>query len=202
MPTGTVTQTISVAGISIAGTSSRTETGEIAHELNLPAGTAGTLSTRTNDTSGVLTLGEGHGVTVDDFVDVYWTGGVRYGMDVTAVNGNDVTVDGTTAGGGDVLPDVDSEIVATPRVTIDTDFDGDLAEILAAVSTKRSHLEFRENDGTLVKAVELLAGEPWAWAKNIGYTNPLAGEPVGKIDASCGETAAATLKIAVLYDSA
>jgi len=69
-----------------------------------PSGTAGTLSTRTDDDTGVVTLSSGHGLQVNDKVTVAWPaspGGIRSLMTVTDVTGDDVTID---LGTGDVLP--------------------------------------------------------------------------------------------------
>ena len=50
--------------------------------------------------------------------------------------------------------------------------------------------------------MELTANEAWAWATGTEITNPLAGNPVNDIRASNGDaSAAATLKLGVLYDS-
>jgi len=68
-----------------------------------PAGTAGTISTRTDDDTAVVTLATGHGLQVNDAVTVAWSAGlgIRPRMLVTAVSGDDVTVDG---GLQDILP--------------------------------------------------------------------------------------------------
>lgn len=61
----------------------------------------GTLTTRTDNDTGVITLSADHQVAVNDIVTVTWSGGSRTGMTVTAVTGAAVTVDGGT---GTVLP--------------------------------------------------------------------------------------------------
>ena len=54
---------LAAGGISVQGVISRAAEGQIGQEVSLPAADAGTLSTRTSDTAGTLTLGAGHGVT-------------------------------------------------------------------------------------------------------------------------------------------
>ncbi len=65
----------------------------------------GSLSTRTDDDTGVVTVisdsNDGHGITTASTVDVYWQSGQRIGMSVSAVTNKAVTVDG---GDGDALP--------------------------------------------------------------------------------------------------
>ncbi len=200
MATGQNNSTINVAGLAIASSITRTADTGIVVDPTLPAGKTGTLSTRTSDSAGVATLASGHGVTTADVVDVYWTGGVRYGCDVSVVATDDVTF-GTISGGGDVLPAQDTALIVTPRVEFDVNFDGDLVEMVAAGCDKRAHIEFTEDDDTSIHPVELVANAAWSWATDTGVTNDLAGNPVGKIQASCGEASAGELKIGVLYDA-
>lgn len=202
MPTGTIISTYVIGGLSVSSQTTRTASTAIEDEQSLPAGKAGTLTTRTDESEGVATLAAEHGITVDDFVDVYWDGGMRYNMDVSAVDGTAVSIGGVGGEGtGDVLPSQDTALVVTPRVEIDVDFDGDLMQMIAVVCTKRGHVEFLEDDDTTIKGQELTANEAWQWIADQGVTNPLTGDPVGKIQATCGEAKAATLKTGVLYNS-
>jgi hypothetical protein len=196
---GTISSTIYVGGVVLQSTKSRTAGGQIGLEESLPAGNAGTLSTRTDDNTGVVTLGEGHGLAVNDVVDLYWAAGLRYGMTVTAVNGNAVSVDGGT---GDVLPAQGTAIVCTKVVDLICVFDGDLLSMIAAQSDKRSHIVFRSAVPADIEAVELTANEDWEWVIDTVIQNPLAGGDVATVRASNGDSAAAaTLKVGVLYDS-
>jgi hypothetical protein len=120
-------------------------------------------------------------------------------MDVTNVAGNDVTID---LGAGDVLPAATTAIVVTPRIELDTDFDADELEAIAASCNRRAHIEFLTEGDASIEAVELTANEAWQWFSNQGTTNPLAGNIVGKVQMSCGDgTNAGTFKLGVLYDS-
>jgi len=199
MPVGSVGITISIAGISIQSAVSRMAEGQISHEVQLPAGKAGTLTTRTSDTVGEATLGDGHGIQTGDVVDVYWTGGVRYGVTVGAVAGNAVPL--TDSGDGDVYPAQDTALVASKQVTINTDFDGDDAEMFAAHCTKRAHVNFLDAGQASLEPVELAANEVWWWASSVGPTNPLTGNAVDEVRVSNGTTDAATFKLGILYDS-
>ena len=122
-------------------------------------------------------------------------------MTVTGVSGDDVTVAGVVPTVGDVLPAQDTAVVLTKRVEFNIDFDGDDAAMFAAQSSQRAHIEFTEDDDTAVAAQELTADEAWSWASGQGIANPLTGNEIGKIQASCGSaTAAAAFKFAVLRD--
>jgi len=205
MPTGTMTSVISIGSVSLQSSVSRTAAGEISHEVSLPAAVAGTLSTRTSDTEGVFTL-SGHDLAVNDVIDVYWDGGLRYGMKVTAVSGDDVTAGGIGGSGdegaGDVLPDQGNSVNVDEQAALDTDFDGDKVEMIVVMSTKRGHFDFQDSGGTSLEAGELTAYEPWQWVSASGITNPLAGNPVDSLKLSNGDPGAeATVKVGVIYNS-
>lgn len=197
MPSVTINDNVSIAGLSIQSKIERTAPGQIGQEVPLPAAKAGSLTTRTDDDTGVVTLSTGHGIVSTDVVDAYWADGVRYGM-VATVSANDVTVEG---GAGDVLPADETAVNLAKQVTIDTDFLGNLVKAIVASSTLRGNIEFREAAATAA-GVKLPAGESWRWFSEQGITNPLAGKAIASIQASCGNSsAAATLKLGVLYNS-
>ena len=83
-------------------------------------------------------MATGHGITTGALVDVYWEGGVRYGVTVGTVNGQAVPL--TDSGAGDVLPADETPIVIGLVTVIDTDFDGDKAAMLAALTTNADTL--------------------------------------------------------------
>lgn len=197
MPTVTISDNVSIAGLSIQSKVERSATGHIGQEIPLPAAKVGSLTTRTDDDTGVVTLAASHGIVSTDVVDVYWADGVRYGMTAT-VSTNEVSVEG---GAGDVLPADETAVTLAKQVAIDTDFLGNLVEAIVVSSTLRANLEFRESAATAV-GVKLPAGEGWRWFSDQGITNPLSGKAIASIQASCGNaTTAATLKLGVLYNS-
>lgn len=202
MPTGTLALTGSVAGVTINASVSRTETGQISHEVTLTAGLAGTLSTRTDNDTGILTVTAGHGIVGTDVIDIYWTGGRRYGAVVDSVTATTITFGTVTVGSGDNLPVVDTAIVVAKQQTVDTDFDGDNLKMIVGYADQRAHLHFQENDGTSIASVDLAANEPWWWFSDNGFSNALTGDPVGAIKVTNGTTTAATLRLGLIYDSA
>lgn len=197
---GTLRIAANVGGVSADLVISRSADGQIGQNVSLPAGKAGTLSTRTDDDTGEATLSTGHGITTGLVVDVYWEGGVRYNVTVGTVNVNAVPLDG---GVGDAFPAEDTAIVVTPQVQIDMTFDGDNVPMVFAHSTQRAHLNFQESDGTVIAAAEIAAaGEGFVWAEDMGIANPLTGDAIAKVLASNGSSStAATLKLGLLYDS-
>ncbi len=112
------------------------------------AQTDGALGTRTDADTGIVQLSSGHGILTADVVDVYWVGGVRYGMDATVAT-NDVTIDG---GSGDSLPAQAFAIAAVVKqIDWEVNFDGDDAQIVGVF--------YRNPSDTGAKAhLDLLAG--------------------------------------------
>jgi len=194
-----MTIAFALPGVGIQSRIRRTANGGLPPQhVSLPAGNAGTLSTRTDANTGVVTLSAGHGVQTGNKVDVYWDGGMRYGMTAT-VSGNDVTID---AGGGDDLPDESEAVVLTKQVTISLEFNSNNLVVIAAVADQRTHLEFHDGATTSILGKELTADEAWSHIAGMGYANPFGSQVVEEIRASNGSaTAVATLKIGGLYDS-
>jgi hypothetical protein len=197
MSVSTVNINISVAGVSISGSTARTATGQIGHEVPLPAAKASTNWTKIDNDTGVATLATGHGILTGDKVDVYWAGGCRYGMSAT-VSTNDVTVD---QGAGDNLPASAAAVTVSKQVSIDTDFSGDAVKIMAISANKRAHVDIRTSSASL-KAASLAADEPLLWWDSSWITNPLASGLVDTIKASNGDaTTDGKLLIGVVYNS-
>jgi hypothetical protein len=205
MPTGTIQQVATVGGISAQSTVTRTASSQIGHESDpvLPVAKVGTLSTRTNDTDGTLTLATGHGITDGQTIDIFWidangVGKCAYGATVGTVAGDDVPFTGAS---GDVLPAQDYAITASVPATVDTDFDGDLMEMIVALATYLGHVSFCDVGDNVLKAVTLPPGEGWSWISDQGIANPLTGNPVAYALTSNGDgTVTNTVKIGVLYN--
>jgi len=197
MFTSRLTINADIAGVVMNSSITRQAEGQIAHAPELAAAKAGTLSTRTSDTVGTLTLGAGHGIQTADKVDLYWTGGRRYHVVVGTVAGTSVPI---TAGAGDALPPVDTAITVQKQQIIDTDFDGDRLEAIAALCAQRGHVGFYDST-TLELSLDLVAGELWHWLNGGAATNPLAGKTITHVVVTQAATAAASLKLGILYDS-
>lgn len=198
------------AGSSIQASVTRTGDGGIVADVTLPAGKAGTLSTRTDDNTGTATLSVSHGILDGMIVDVYWTSGVRYGMTVGTVSGTSVPLDG---GAGDNLPAQSTAIVVTPQVQVNLAIDGDelayLAACLqyAAATTPRGHMHFQDADSDSIAAVELSNAADTLnalsdWDIDGGASNIFTGDPITKVMCSNGNSSlAATLYFRGVQDA-
>lgn len=194
-----ITLYFNLCGIEIGGNSILRE-GDMGIEpvqTTLPAGVAAATWTKTDGDTAAATLNEGHGLSSGTYA-VFWAEGIRYGVTATIAD-NDVTLEG---GGGDDFPDSDTAAVISRELTIPSEFDGDDVTVIAAKSTKRTHLRFIDSDSALVGAqLELSANVPWGWFTAFGAVNPLTGNAVASIRVACGEADDAVLHIAGLQNA-
>lgn len=75
----------------------------------------GTLSVRSDNVSGQVTLGSGHGIVSGTLFNLHWAGGVRSGVVAGNVSGDNVPFSGGT---GDNLPAADSGVSAVHFTTL------------------------------------------------------------------------------------
>ena len=186
-----------IGALTVNSVISRDASGVITHSVALPAAIAGTLSTRTSDTAGELTLAEGHGVEADDVLDIYWDGGRAYGATAGVIDGNDVPFTGAS---GDALPDQDTAITAQVQQVIDTDLDGDLAVALGMRCGEKACVGIME-DAARSLTIDLVGAEGYYWVDGQAATNPLATLGITSVVVTQGGDAEATFKAGIVYDS-
>jgi len=201
-----MSKTINVSGITqvVGGkmieSSEQSITVQDTHEPTntLPAANAGDLTTRTDADTGVVTADSSeHGITASDTVNVFWADGVRYGMDVSDVTDDAITVDG---GAGDDLPTQDTAVFIAAQVSIGIGFDGDNLSVIDVMADARAHVDFQDSGSSSLKAVELSANNSWRWVTGTG-TTPITGNAVAAVLASAGTAAATELNTIVGYDN-
>jgi len=194
-------QTITLGGIQIIGTQvSSAMEGDIGIPVTLAAAKEGALTTRTSDSVGTLTMDADHGIIQADLIDIYWTGGVRYGVVVGVVNVNSVPI---TGGAGDVLPADETDITACVQTEVALVVTGDDIGMLAVGSNRRCHADFQASNDDSLLAVEIVANGVQAWTDGVSIgVNPLAGDSLHHVAVSNGDSAgSASLKIGVNYDA-
>jgi len=195
---GTISVSGSIGGINVGGRIDRT--GDVVQGANpqtpLPAAKSGTLSTRTSDTAGILTLGSGHGLTTANVVAVFWSGGKRYGCTITAYDSTTITIG---SGAGNVLPLQTTVMTVGDQVTVPSlAFDGDDLVMFLLSCDQRACVDFLDVGGASVGCKEVAAGEIYQWAVDQGATLPITGNAVAAVKAYPGGTTTATLTIAAL----
>lgn len=177
------------------------------------AQTGGELTTRTNNTDGVITLATGHGiVSSGDLVDIYWSGGRRFGV-TAAVAGLEVTVSG---GSGDNLPILNTTPIAVvTQVDTNINFDGDDMKVIAIVyrnvsdTTAEAHIDFQDVGSASVHDLDLVhetASGGLVRTVNVynitgGDTNDFAGNRITEAFASHDSLYAGTIFVKLGYDA-
>lgn len=114
----------------------------------------------TDQANGIITMpGTDHGINTNAVVDVYWSGGVRYGCVATVANAV-ITV---SSGAGDNLPvNGTNTIAVAEQITWEMDFDGDDAQIIGVFyrnpndTGAKAHVDFQDAGGTQVNEVDLV----------------------------------------------
>jgi hypothetical protein len=185
-------QTIAGSGLSIQPIGIiRSGTGAIGYSVSLPLAQAGTLTTRSDDDTGTITMGSGsHTITTGAVVDVYWSGGVQYGVTVGTVSTTSVPID---SGDGDVLPATSTAVTVVPQTTINTAIDGDNCKILAIMveTTDKSlrqsaHIQLLDVSAAEIAEIDLVTNVAQVWDIEGGSANPFTGNPITSSKASTG----------------
>ena len=206
MPRAQDTRSFSFPGYSFQDAASVVEfTGIVAVEKELPAVAAaktGSLTTRTDDNTGVATLSTGHGILTNDVVDVYWSGGIRFGM-VATVSGNAVSLEG---GAGDNLPAQDTACTVVKETAIEVNFDGDTLEIIGIFyrntsdTGAKAHLDLQDAGDASIEEVDIVhekanGGLNRIWDIENGDTNVFSGNRITHGAASHDSASAGKLLI-------
>lgn len=205
MPSAAYSVSLSSGGVAIAQAVLRTNNAPIALQESLVAGISGTLTTRTDNDTGIVTVAS-HTVLDTETVDLYWATGSRYNCDVTAVTGTTISID---VGSGDNLPSASTAVVICEHVPFNLLIDGDNAKIIGicaesttATSTSKARVTFKDSGGSTVATVLLTANVPQIWDIEGGATNSFTGNVILTANASNGSSSEAlTLKIVGMQDA-
>jgi hypothetical protein len=170
---------------------------------SIAAGLAGELTTRTDDDTCQITMeSESHGIigpdgsTPGDVVDVHWDGGSRYGMDVTAVTDELVTVDG---GDGDDLPvgpegsTPGTDLVVSVPTEYEVSFAGNSVVLIGVGGSQQFRATFHNGADAVIFSVHRVANDLWGWDSQSDLSNELAGESVASLKVSNGSSESALL---------
>jgi hypothetical protein len=151
----------------------------IPFSVTLEAAKTGSLTTRTNNTTGTLTMAASHGITTGARLDLYWSGGSRRGITVGTVSVNSVPFSG---GAGDNLPVQDTAITAQVPVSENLVVTGNDVVSIGTRVTGGGTIVFTDGSNAEIFATTLTSDVPsYAWASGYGGTNPLAGGSVAKV---------------------
>jgi hypothetical protein len=200
-----------VAGLSLSESVKVIGVSEVGVNFVLPVAQAGSLTTRTSNTAGTLTMNSlSHGITTGSTIDIYWTGGQCRGATVGTVAGNSVPFTGAT---GTVLPAAATAITAMNPVVKNLAVVGNNLQGLAlelknpnnapTVATDVGTFSFQSSaPAELLCRIQDNYDNVYVWdaaTANTGDTNPLAGVTVATVNVS---HASATLTPTVIVGAA
>ena len=208
MGNATALGTVTIAGMGFPFNISVTDEGSILQDVTVEKGYDGDTVSGTGTKAGRVDTDTAiPDITTDDYVDIYWDGGVLYNADVSAVaNDNEITFLDTN-GLGDNLPADGTPVVISVRSLIVTEFLGtDVSCLAASCSGDRCHISYVDNANPTtaaeLHAVDIAAAEGWFWIEGMGFTNPITGDTVSAIYVSTSDVGAdQTFSVGVLYDS-
>lgn len=205
MPQVSLSSVVQADGVRLGRARTRSGAALLRWEVALPAGEAGTLTTRTDNTTGTATLGASHGITTGMTVDVFWASGVRYGVTVGTVSGTSVPFSG---GSGDNLPSTSTSLVITEQVSVTVQIDGDEAHVIAVehqlnddTDTSRAHVQFRDSGSAEIAALWLQPNKATVYDLDGGDTNDFTGNPITNIKAANGSSSQAAVLVILSLES-
>lgn len=155
---------------------------EQADENVAPAKT-GSLTTRTNTTTGTLTMDPGHGFTTAAKIDLFWEeNGVfkaRRGVVLGTVATNSCPI---SSGSGDDLPPLNTAITAmVPHQEVFNAVGNNVVCIVAKSAVPGFIVLLDGSDAVLLAISIRAAGGSYIWTYDSGVANPLASVTVAKV---------------------
>lgn len=154
-------------------------------EKSLAAAKTGTLSVRTDNDTGTLTMDPGHGILTGDKVDIYWSGGSRRGVTVGTVATNSVPID---LGAGDNLPAAATAVTVMVQNSETVSITGANVVAIAFKCAGKATLQITQSNDTEIFGTTVSAGGSYIWTVGSGVTNPVTGQTIGKVKITHGDS--------------
>jgi len=205
MPSGNYQISANIEGHSYAQTVTVTSDNAVISEKNVSGGAApsGTLTTRTDNVTGTLTMASGsHGITTSSRLDIYWDAGTgmgsgcAYGATVGTVSGTSVPF---ATANGDILPAATTAIIAKVPETESVVVTGNNVTGIGVSTTYAGTIIVAAGaTNTMVK--RFTTAGAYNWNSTTGGTNPLAGASITQIWMSHASTAASSMSAALQYN--
>ena len=177
---------------------SRTDETMSSSEVTLNAAIAGTLTTRTSDSVGVVTVAS-HSITTSDTVAIFWGGGYRYGVAVSATGATTISIG--SGGAGSVLPASSTALTICKESTLGFSHAGSDIIAMLVHSPERMSMNVRDTSPATQQAADITANEGWFWISNATGTSPFAGDTLGTIVMANAATTAKTATVLLLKNS-
>jgi hypothetical protein len=167
-------------------------------DVSLPAAVSGTLTTRTSDSVGVVTVAS-HSITTSDKVAVFWSGGYRYNVAVSATSGTTISIG--SGGSGDNLPAASTALTICKETTLSFSHVGNDIKGMVVHSPQRMSMNVRDTVPASQVAADVPANEGWFWISNATGTSPFAGDTLQDIILANADTTAQTATVLLLKNS-
>lgn len=161
--------------------------------LILPSAVSSWVKTDANTAAGNVAAGSN---VATGKVDVYWDGGLRYGVDCTRTV-NALALDGGT--GTDFPASADTTVVVANQQQVNVTIDGDLAALVGFLATVPAHADCQDTSSNSIRAFSLAANEPDIWDSSKS-TNLYTGAVITKAKMSNGTLAWVTATAYVVGD--
>ena len=197
MSTATLVKTLTIEGFSISSTETWDDETGVLTQKALAAGKAGSLTTRTGNSDGIVTATAAHGYTDATTFAVYWTGGKRYGMTCSSYNATTLTL---TGGAGDNFPTALTAVTVCSETTLDLVFSGSDVYLIWVISTRAGHMDIRATASSEWAAL-LAANIAVEWTENSDRANPITGDAITTIRVSNGTTNSAVLTVGIVKEA-
>jgi len=110
----------------------------------------------------VATVSSGHNITTADKVDVYWSGGKRLGMTVTATTSTTISLD---LGSGDNLPALSSAIIVSKIVDMSCVFTGNNVAAIAMSAQRQGCIRLRGSTTDYLTITPAADGAAFSWGR-------------------------------------
>lgn len=196
MPVNTTTTVSTViAGVTLTSVLTRTEEAVERISLDMPAGIAGTLTTRTDADTGVATVATGHGLTTSDVVAVFFPNGSKQNCTISATTATTISFNSED---GDDLPIATTAIVLGKQMNFAAPVVGNTLRTFVIKSNTRCFVDFRSSAPASLLEYDIPTNEGRIWLSNTDVTNPLAGDVVATITVANGAPSVGAVEIGLL----
>lgn len=205
-----IERSVTVLGVTSRQTVDVPGNGDASVEPDVPAAKVGQLTTRTDNTTGTLTMNAGHGIITGQKIDVYWViANITYHRrQVVAgtVAGNSVPISGGT---GDNLPANMTAVTVGIPVVVDLNVNGNNIQAAQYIAARDGVVILTTAGGTEIHGTLVgdksgnLAGSAWDWYTGSSVANPFTGSAgaIAKASVSHSDsTATRKMKVVTLYN--
>lgn len=161
---------------------------ENVRSITVPAAEAGSLTLRTSDTAGELTMTNvDHGIETNALLDIYWDGGSRRGATIGIIESGSQIIP-FSGGAGDVLPSTSTAVTAMTPLEREFAHNGFRSAMIFFSSPNKSILSFLNSLDGEEWARVFEAGAFYSWSTKSGTENPIAELTFAKFLLSQGGT--------------